>query len=37
LTGQVRQIRNDLRKKPLPQPGTPIAVYYRSDRSHRLL
>jgi hypothetical protein len=37
LSGQARQIRNDLRKKPLPTPGTPVAVYYRNDRSHRLL
>jgi hypothetical protein len=37
LTGQVRQIRNDLRQKPLPRPGTPVAVFYRSARSHWLL
>jgi hypothetical protein len=37
LSGQGRLIRNDLRQKPLPTPGTPVAVYYRSDRSHRLL
>jgi hypothetical protein len=37
LTGEVRQIRNDLRQVPLPVPGTPIAVFYRNPRSYRLL
>jgi hypothetical protein len=37
LTGEVRQIRNDLRQVPLPIPGTPIAVFYRNPRSYRLL
>jgi hypothetical protein len=37
LTGEVRQIRNDLRQVPLPVPGTPIAVFYQNPRSYRLL
>jgi hypothetical protein len=37
LTGEVRQIRNDLRQTPLPVPGTPVAVFYRNPRSYRLL
>lgn len=37
LTGQARQIRNDLRSRPLPPVGAPVAVYYRHDRSYRLL
>jgi hypothetical protein len=37
LTGEVRQIRNDLRQMPLPVPGTPVAVFYRNPRSYRLL
>lgn len=37
VTGQQRQIRNDLRKSALPEAGTPVAVAYRSDRQHRLM
>jgi len=37
VTAQVRQIRNDLRDKPLPAPGGTVAVYFRSARSFRLL
>jgi hypothetical protein len=37
VTAQVRQIRNDLRNKPLPAPGGTVAVYFRSARSFRLL
>ena len=37
LTGQARQIRNDLRTRPLPPVGAPVAVYYRNDRSYRML
>ncbi len=37
LTGQARQIRNDLRDRPLPPTGAPVAVYYRHEQSYRLL
>jgi hypothetical protein len=37
ITTQVRQIRNDLRSKSLPRPGSPVAVYYRSDKKYRML
>lgn len=37
ITGQISQIRNDLTGADLPGPGTPVAVYYRSERSHLLL
>jgi hypothetical protein len=37
LTGQARQIRNDLRTRPLPPAGAPVAIYYRHDRSYRML
>jgi hypothetical protein len=37
LTGQIRQIRNDLKRAPLPAPGAPVAVYYRNERSYKLL
>lgn len=37
ITGQISQIRNDLAGADLPGPGTPVAVYYRSERSHLLL
>jgi hypothetical protein len=37
LTGQARQIRNDLRARPLPPVGAPVAIYYRHDRSYRML
>ncbi|MBN1202593.1 MAG: HEAT repeat domain-containing protein [Anaerolineae bacterium] len=34
---QASRIRNDLKNKPLPAAGTPVAVYYRHDRSFRVL
>jgi hypothetical protein len=37
LVHRASQIRNDLRRVPLPGPGTPVAIYYRNDRSFRLL
>ncbi|MBI5960676.1 MAG: HEAT repeat domain-containing protein [Chloroflexi bacterium] len=37
ITGQIRQIRNDLKGRALPRPGTPLAVYYRNVKTHRLL
>ncbi|MEW6578881.1 MAG: HEAT repeat domain-containing protein [Chloroflexota bacterium] len=37
LSGQARQIRNDLRDRPLPPTGAPVAVYYRHEQSYRLL
>ena len=37
LTGQARQIRNDLRDRPMPPVGAPVAVYYRHEQSYRLL
>jgi len=37
LTGQARQIRNDLRDRPLPPGGSPVAIYYRHEQSYRLL
>lgn len=37
LSGQARQIRNDLRDRPLPPVGAPVAVYYRHEQSYRLL
>jgi hypothetical protein len=37
LTSQTSQIRNDLKMATLPPAGTPVAVYYRSDRSFVLL
>ncbi|MCL4239626.1 MAG: DUF3592 domain-containing protein [Anaerolineae bacterium] len=37
LTGQARQIRNDLRDRPMPPLGAPVAVYYRHEQSYRLL
>ncbi len=37
LTGEVRQICNDLRQTSPPIPGTPVAVFYRNPRSYRLL
>ncbi len=37
LTGEVRQIRNDLRQMALPVSGTPVAVFYQNPRSYRLL
>jgi len=32
-----RQVRNDLKSEPLPQPGTPVHVLYRDDRSYLVL
>jgi hypothetical protein len=37
ITGQVRQIRNDLKGKTLPRPGAPLAIHYRNKKTHRLL
>ena len=37
ITAQTSQIRNDLRRKALPRPGTAVAVYYRNARAYRLL
>lgn len=37
ITGQSRQIRNDLRRQPLPKPGARVAVYYLGDDRYRLL
>ncbi len=37
ITAQTRQIRNDLRRKPLPRAGTAVAVYYRNAHAYRLL
>ncbi len=37
ITAQKAQIRNDLRQAELPEPGTPVAVYYRDDRAFWLL
>jgi len=37
LVRQATQIRNDMKTTRLPEPGTPVAIYYRSDRSYRLL
>jgi len=37
LSGQARQIRNDLADRPLPPIGAPVAVYYRHEQSYRLL
>ncbi len=37
ITAQTSQIRNDLRRKPLPRPGTAVAVYYRNAHAYRLL
>lgn len=37
ITAQRTAIRNDLRGQPLPQPGTRVAIHYRSDRNYTLL
>jgi hypothetical protein len=37
IVRQATQIRNDMKTTRLPEPGTPVAVYYRGDRSYRLL
>ena len=37
ITGQLSQIRNDLKRTRLPEPGTPLAIYYRSNASYRVL
>ncbi len=37
IVHRASQIRNDLRRLPLPGPGTPVAIYYRNDRAFRLL
>ena len=37
IVRQAAQIRNDMKTTRLPEPGTPVAIYYRSDRSYRLL
>lgn len=37
IEGHLTQIRNDLQYRPLPPAGTPVAVYYRNDKSYRLM
>ncbi|MBN2305262.1 MAG: DUF3592 domain-containing protein [Anaerolineae bacterium] len=37
ITAQISQIRNDLKDADLPDVGTPVAVYYKNDRSYALL
>lgn len=37
IVHRASQIRNDLRRMPLPGAGTPVAIYYRNDRAFRLL
>lgn len=37
IVRQATQIRNDLKSTRLPEPGTPVAIYYRNDRSYRIL
>jgi len=37
IVHRASQIRNDLRRQPLPGAGTPVAIYYRNDRAFRLL
>jgi hypothetical protein len=37
IVDQTSHIRNDLNKTSLPDPGTPIVVYYQNDHSYRLL
>ncbi len=37
FTFQASRIRNDITPDGVPKPGTPVAVYYRSDRSFTLL
>ncbi|MCC7205729.1 MAG: hypothetical protein IT323_00385, partial [Anaerolineae bacterium] len=37
LTGHASQVREDLKKTPLPKPGDPVGVLYVSDSLYRLL
>ena len=37
VKGQTTRLRNDLKNTQLPLAGTPVAVYYRGKKSHRLL
>jgi hypothetical protein len=37
LTAHSSQVRNDLKGATLPGSGTPVAIYYVSDKSYRLL
>jgi hypothetical protein len=37
ITAHSSQVRNDLKNVALPGPGTPVAIYYKSDQSYRLL
>ncbi len=37
LLGKVSRTRNDLKRKPLPEPGTPLVVLYLDDTSYELL
>jgi hypothetical protein len=37
ITAHSSQVRNDLKNVALPVPGTPVAIYYKSDQSYRLL
>jgi hypothetical protein len=37
ITGQLSQLRNDLRESDLPETGAPLAIYYRNERAYRVL
>jgi hypothetical protein len=37
IRGRMFKTRNDLRGKPLPEPGTPVAILYRNDEHHEML
>lgn len=37
ISGQVTRTRNDLRNGRLPKTGTPVAVFYKGQRSYRIL
>ncbi|MBN1680113.1 MAG: DUF3592 domain-containing protein [Anaerolineae bacterium] len=37
MVNQSSRIRNDLKNAALPQPGTPVAIYYRNDQSYQVL
>lgn len=37
LTGQTSRLRNDLTPETVPAPGTPVAIFYRHDRSFMLM
>ncbi len=37
VSGQITRTRNDLKNRGLPTAGTPIAVYYKGQRSYRVL